>query len=194
MGEGLELDGVRTFDETTDPGTNTPNIGIWVPSSEVTFGSARANQDGLVNDVRIDHVDIAIDTLERANAHVFNNILANDVGETVIRMTGTTGNTLGFGLCTGSPNGVVCLDINNGVGTNTVFNQCIGFQFEPGGTGAQAGIGWDIENNCKRNTLIFVNNGAGTVVDAASVAEGRNINHIVDGDNFRPGTIRGCGS
>lgn len=137
------------------------NVGIFVPSSQVTIGNRCANYFGAIENVSIYNSDVGVLLTEIANAHHFSNVSFWNMISAAYKLRGVYACSVFGGFLHTSSNGVVGVWLmNRTVGTDhhSEANNFYGFGVEPRG---EASKGLVIESACTRNDINILDNTSG---------------------------------
>ncbi|SNR94038.1 hypothetical protein SAMN05880556_101668 [Azospirillum sp. RU38E] len=137
------------------------NVGIYIPNSQVTLGSAYANYFGAVENVSILNSDVGIFLPEISNAHHFSNVSFWNMMSAAYKLRGVYACSVFGGFLHTSLNGVIGVWLmNRTVGTDhhSESNSFYGFGIEPGGASSRALV---IESACARNDINISDNTSG---------------------------------
>jgi len=149
--EGVDLNGVQT----------SGNVGIRVPSGQVTNGVSAANYFGYISNINIKNSDIGIEFTEISNAHTVINIQFWNMITAAYWLHGAYGNSFFGGFLHTSTDGVIGIVLDNkdvGSAHDSIANSFFGFHFEPGGATSKSVT---IESGCSTNSIWIVGNVTG---------------------------------
>lgn len=142
------------------------NVSLWIPNAQVAHKTTEfANYFGHVQNVAIRGGDIGVLLDEVSNAHRFYGVFMSHLISSAWELRGAYANQIFGGFLHQSKNGIVAIRLRNAVNEryhDAIYNSFFGFGIEPGGAKSAA---YDIESNCRRNTLILQSNVSGKSID-----------------------------